>query len=97
MSNLARPTTGNYTASKGGLAMLTKAMTAEWALHNIQINGIAPGYLDTPLHAPLVNDPQFSDWVKSRTPSRRWGKPEDLTGAAIFFASPAPTTSTARF
>ncbi|MCF3652276.1 SDR family NAD(P)-dependent oxidoreductase [Synoicihabitans lomoniglobus] len=89
MSNLARPTTGNYAASKGGLAMLTKAMTAEWAQHNIQINGIAPGYLDTPLNAPLVNDPKFSDWVKSRTPSRRWGKPEDLAGAAIFFAAPA--------
>ena len=89
MSNLARPTTGNYAASKGGLAMLTKAMTAEWAQHNVQINGIAPGYIDTPLNAPLVNDPKFSDWVKSRTPSRRWGTPEDLVGPAVFFASPA--------
>lgn len=89
MSHLARPTTGNYAAAKGGLAMLTRAMTAEWAPHNIQINGIASGYIDTPLNAPLVNDPKFSDWVKSRTPSRRWGTTADLTGAAVFFASSA--------
>ena len=89
MSHLARPTTGNYAASKGGLAMLTKAMTAEWAQHNIQINGIAPGYIDTPLNAPLVNDPTFNEWVIQRTPSRRWGNPADLAGAAIFFAAPA--------
>lgn len=89
MSTLARPTIANYSASKGGLAMLTKAMTAEWAQHNIQINGIAPGYIDTPLNTALVADTKFSDWVKSRTPSRRWGQVEDLAGAAVFFSSPA--------
>lgn len=89
MSDLARPTTGPYTAAKGGLRMLTKAMCAEWAEHNIQINGIAPGYISTELTAPLVNDPKFDAWIKGRTPSRRWGTVEDLTGAAIFFASGA--------
>jgi len=89
MSDLARPTTGPYTAAKGGLRMLTRAMCAEWAEHNIQINGIAPGYISTELTAPLANDPKFDAWIKARTPSRRWGTVEDLTGAAIFFASPA--------
>lgn len=89
MSDLARPTTGPYTAAKGGLRMLTKAMCSEWAEHNIQINGIAPGYISTELTAPLVNDPKFDAWIRGRTPSRRWGTVEDLTGAAIFFASGA--------
>lgn len=89
MSHLARPTTGNYAASKGGLAMLTKAMTAEWAQHGLQINGLAPGYIDTPLNAPLVNDNRFSAWVTGRTPSGRWGTPEDIAGPAVFLASSA--------
>jgi len=89
MSYLARPTTGNYAAGKGGLAMLTKAMTAEWAQHNIQINGLAPGYIETELTAPLVADPQFSGWVTSRTPARRWGQVADLVGPTVFLASPA--------
>jgi gluconate 5-dehydrogenase len=89
MSDLARPTTGNYAAAKGGLRMLTRAMCAEWAEHNIQINGIAPGYISTALTAPLVNDPKFDAWIKARTPSRRWGTVEDLTGSFVFFASEA--------
>ncbi len=89
MSQLARPTTGNYAAAKGGLAMLTKAMAAEWAPHGLQVNGLAPGYIDTPLNAPLVNDPKFNAWVTARTPSGRWGRPEDLAGPAVFLASPA--------
>ncbi len=89
MSQLARPTTGNYAASKGGLAMLTKAMAAEWAPHGLQINGLAPGYIDTPLNAPLVGDPKFNAWVTGRTPARRWGQPDDLVGPAVFLASPA--------
>jgi gluconate 5-dehydrogenase len=89
MSDLARPTTGNYAAAKGGLRMLTRAMCAEWAEHNIQINGIAPGYIATAMTAPLMNDTKFDAWIKARTPARRWGTPADLTGAAVFFAGPA--------
>ena len=89
MSDLARPTTGNYAAAKGGLRMLTRAMCAEWAEHNVQINGIAPGYISTAMTAPLVNDPKFDGWIKARTPARRWGSVEDLTGAVVFFASDA--------
>lgn len=89
MSQLARPTIANYSAAKGGLAMLTKSMCAEWAIHNIQINGIAPGYISTELTAPLQADPDFDAWIKRRTPAGRWGELADLTGVAIFMASEA--------
>ena len=89
MSELGRRTTGPYTASKGGLKMLVKAMCAEWAEHNLQINGIGPGYFETEMTAPLVHDEQFSGWVRSRTPAGRWGQPQELAGAAVFLASRA--------
>jgi gluconate 5-dehydrogenase len=89
MSDLARPTTGNYAAAKGGLKMLTRAMCAEWAKHNIQVNGLAPGYILTEMTAPLAADPKFDAWIKGRTPAGRWGGVADLTGAAVFLASPA--------
>ena len=89
MSDLARPTTGNYAAAKGGLKMLTRAMCAEWAPHNIQVNGLAPGYILTDLTAPLAADPTFDGWIKARTPAARWGTPADLTGACVFLASAA--------
>jgi gluconate 5-dehydrogenase len=89
MSELARPTTGNYAASKGGLKMLTKAMCGEWAKDNIQINGLAPGYISTELTQVLKNDPKFDTWIKGRTPANRWGEVEDLVGACVFLCSPA--------
>lgn len=89
MSELARPTTAPYAAAKGGLKMLTRAMCAEWAKHNVQVNGIAPGYILTPLTAPLAADPKFDAWIKGRTPAGRWGSVADLTGACVFLASPA--------
>ena len=89
MSEGARPTTANYTAAKGGLKMLTKAMCVEWAPHNIQVNGIGPGYILTELTKPLAEKPEFDAWVKGRTPAGRWGTPADLAGAAVFLASGA--------
>ena len=89
MSELGRRTTGPYTAAKGGLKMLVKAMCAEWAEHNIQINGIGPGYFATEMTAPLVQDEQFSGWVRTRTPAGRWGEANELIGAAVFLASQA--------
>lgn len=89
MSDLARPTTGNYAAAKGGLKMLTRAMCAEWAKHNLQVNGLAPGYILTDLTQPLAADPKFDTWIKGRTPAGRWGQVADLTGACVFLASPA--------
>ena len=89
MSEQGRPTTGNYAAAKGGLKMLTRAMAVEWARHNLQINGIGPGYFATELTKPLLENPEFNAWVCKRTPAGRWGKPEELVGTAVFLASRA--------
>ncbi|ACB74558.1 glucose 1-dehydrogenase [Opitutus terrae] len=89
MSEIGRATTGNYAAAKGGLKMLTRAMAVEWAEHGLQINGIGPGYFATEMTQALVENPQFDAWLKLRTPARRWGKPEELVGAAVFLASRA--------
>jgi gluconate 5-dehydrogenase len=89
MSDLGRTTTGPYTAAKGGLKMLTRAMCADWAKDNLQINAIGPGYFATEMTAPLVNDESFNAWVCSRTPAGRWGNPEELIGAAVFLCSSA--------
>lgn len=88
-SELARATVAPYTVAKGGIKMLTKAMTAEWAEHGIQANAIGPGYMLTDMNEALVTNPPFDAWVKGRTPARRWGRPEELVGAAIFLASAA--------
>ena len=89
MSDLARPTTGNYAAAKGGLRMLTRAMAGEWACHNIQVNGIGPGYFETEMTQKLKDDPAFNSWICGRTPAGRWGRPEELQGLAVFLASDA--------
>jgi gluconate 5-dehydrogenase len=89
MCELGRQTTGPYTAAKGGLKMLTKAMVADWARYNIQINGIAPGYFITEMTQPLVDNPEFNTWIINRTPARRWGQPKELVGALLLLASPA--------
>ncbi len=89
MSELGRPGTSAYTASKGAVKMLTKAMAIDLGPHGINVNGIGPGYFRTDLTAALVADPAFSSWLVARTPSRRWGEVEDLAGAAVFLASDA--------
>ncbi|MGQ9648258.1 MAG: SDR family oxidoreductase [Thermodesulfobacteriota bacterium] len=89
MSEISRPTIGPYTASKGGVKMLTKAMAVEWAKYNIQVNGIGPGFIVTEMNKPLLEDPKFDAMVRSRTPAGRWGQPSDLAGAAVFLASRA--------
>ncbi|MDI7775156.1 SDR family oxidoreductase [Asticcacaulis sp. EMRT-3] len=88
-SELARPTIAPYTASKGAVKNLTRGMCADWARHGLQINAIGPGYFATPLNRPLYEDAEFDGWLKKRTPAARWGKLEDLHGAAIFLASSA--------
>ncbi|UTH46418.1 SDR family oxidoreductase [Loktanella salsilacus] len=86
---LARPGIAPYTASKGAIANLTKGMATDWAKHGLNCNAIAPGYFDTPLNAALVADADFSAWLEKRTPAGRWGKVEELVGAAIFLSSKA--------
>ncbi|MFM8556830.1 MAG: glucose 1-dehydrogenase [Betaproteobacteria bacterium] len=89
MSEVSRPTVAPYTASKGGVKMLTKAMANDWGPHGIRVNGIGPGFFKTELNEKLVNDPKFSAWIEGRTPSRRWGELEDLGPAAVYLASDA--------
>ncbi|MCU4180440.1 SDR family oxidoreductase [Bosea sp. BH3] len=88
-SALARATVAPYTVAKGGIKMLTQAMAAEWAEHGIQSNAIGPGYMLTDMNQALIDNPTFDAWVKGRTPAKRWGKPEELIGAAVFLAAPA--------
>jgi len=90
MSELGRNTVSAYAASKGGLKMLTRNMATEWARHNVQINGIGPGYIATSQTEPLrVEGHPFNDFIIQRTPAGRWGNPEDLAGTAVFLASEA--------
>jgi gluconate 5-dehydrogenase len=90
-SELARPTIAPYTTAKGGIRNLTRAMAVEWAAHGIQANAIGPGYMLTDLNQALVDNPDFNTWLMSRVPSKRWGRPDELIGAAIFLASEAST------
>lgn len=90
MSELGRETVSAYASAKGGLKMLTKNLACEWAEHNIQVNGIGPGYIATPQTAPLRTEGHpFNAFILGRTPAARWGTPEDLKGPVVFLASPA--------
>lgn len=78
-----------YSASKGGVAQLTKALANEWGPYNIQVNAIAPGYFKTDNTAKLRQDKKRLAEISNRIPSGRWGEPADLKGAAVFLASSA--------
>ncbi|MBK5145663.1 SDR family oxidoreductase [Budviciaceae bacterium BWR-B9] len=88
-SEQARPTVAPYTAAKGGIKMLTRAMSAEWGEFNIQANAIGPGYILTDMNEALIQNKEFDTWVKNSNPAKRWGKPEELIGTAIFLSSQA--------
>jgi gluconate 5-dehydrogenase len=95
MSELGRETVAGYAAAKGGLKMLTRNICSEFGEHNIQCNGIGPGYIATPQTAPLRERQAdgsrhpFDQFICAKTPAARWGTPEDLMGAAVFLASDA--------
>lgn len=95
MSELGRETVSAYAAAKGGLKMLTRNICSEYGEHNIQCNGIGPGYIATPQTAPLrERQPDgsrhpFDSFIVAKTPAARWGTPEDLVGPAVFLASEA--------
>ncbi len=78
-----------YTASKSGVVGLTKVLANDWGPHNIRVNSLAPSNLDTPMTAPMLNDPERKQMALSRTPLGRLGQPEDLVGAVVFLASRA--------
>ena len=79
----------SYAASKGGIAQLTKALANEWAKFGVNVNAIAPGYIETDLTEALRNDPVRSEAILGRIPAGRWGRGEDLKGLVVFLASPA--------
>lgn len=78
-----------YAVSKGGVAQLTKSLSNEWAMHGVQVNAIAPGYMATTMNEDLLQDEQRYPQVTVRIPAGRWGKPEDLAGITVFLASEA--------
>ncbi len=89
MTAAARPGVSPYTASKGAVGQLTKALAVEWAQYGILVNAVAPGYIDTDLNKSLMADPAFDNWVKGRCPLGRWGTPEDIAWPVVFLASAA--------
>jgi gluconate 5-dehydrogenase len=90
MSELGRETVSAYASAKGGLKMLTKNLASEWGEFNIQVNGLGPGYIETPQTAPIRTPGHpFNEFIISKTPAARWGTTDDLTGPAVFLASPA--------
>jgi gluconate 5-dehydrogenase len=88
-SQLARPGIAPYSATKGGIVMLTKGMCADLGPYGIQANALAPGYFATELTKALVEDETFTAWVTGRTPAGRWGEVTDLVGGLVFLASSA--------
>jgi len=76
----------SYSAAKGAVVQLTKSMAIELACHNIQVNAIAPGWIETDMTAPVRNSP-MNDAILARTPANRWGQPDEIIGAAVFLAS----------
>jgi 2-deoxy-D-gluconate 3-dehydrogenase len=80
----------SYAASKHGIGGITKAISNEWAQHGVNVNAIAPGFIETDINSNLKTDmPERYAFISSRITAKRWGKPEDIAGAAVFLASPA--------
>jgi NAD(P)-dependent dehydrogenase (short-subunit alcohol dehydrogenase family) len=78
-----------YSASKGGVAQLTKSLAIAYAAEGIRVNAVAPGWIATPLTQALQDDPERSGAILGRTPLGRWGKPDDVADPVVFLASPA--------
>ncbi len=87
LSFFGGPRVPAYTASKGGIAQLTKSLAAAWAADGIRVNAVAPGWIETPLTEALREDPARSAAILSRTPLARWGTPEDVAGPVLFLCS----------
>jgi gluconate 5-dehydrogenase len=88
-SKLARQTIAPYSASKGGVALLTQGMAADLARFGVQVNALSPGYFATEMNRALVEDEQFNAWLVNRTPAQRWGDFRELWGTLLYLASDA--------
>ena len=78
-----------YSASKGAVAQLTKSLAIEWAEHNIQVNAVAPGFVETEMTKVSLSMPTRKKWIMDRTPAKRLGRPDEIANAVYFLASPA--------
>jgi NAD(P)-dependent dehydrogenase (short-subunit alcohol dehydrogenase family) len=90
----ALPRIPAYCASKGGVVMLTKALALAWAEDGIRVNAVAPGYIETAINAEGRKDKAHHDRIAGRTALKRWGKPEDVVGTAVFLCMPASDYAT---
>ncbi|MCP8937673.1 SDR family oxidoreductase [Alsobacter sp. SYSU M60028] len=89
LSFFGSPYVPGYSASKGGVAQLTKSLAAAWAPEGVRVNAVAPGWIATELTRPLVESGERSDAILARTPMGRWGEPRDVAGVVLFLASDA--------
>jgi NAD(P)-dependent dehydrogenase (short-subunit alcohol dehydrogenase family) len=83
-----------YGLTKSAVGQMTKTMAVEWARHNVQVNCLCPGWIETPLTKPLWADPQRRGWILDRVPAGRPGQPGDLVGLTVYLASPASAFTT---
>jgi gluconate 5-dehydrogenase len=88
-SSRSRPKIAAYAASKGGVLNLTRGLAVDWAPHDILVNCVEPGFVETPMTEVLKKNPDFVEWVELRCPLKRWATPKDIAGAVVFLASPA--------
>ena len=89
VGELGRPFIVPYSTSKGGLKMMTRALSTEVAMHNVQVNGIGPGYFVSEMNRAIMDDESLYQSRVARVPASRWGAPQDLGGVSIFLASRA--------
>jgi NAD(P)-dependent dehydrogenase (short-subunit alcohol dehydrogenase family) len=88
LSYFGGPLVPGYSASKGGVVQLTKALAVAWAHHGIRVNAVAPGWIRTELTSGVREDPAAAQRIVDRTPMRRWGEPSDVAGAVVFLSGP---------